>query len=107
MPDKIIDSVLIKNIVKNGKVLGLKYATQTDAWNRLALGRNVKYPIVLAKPLTRPMCLPTRLPQSYFTLQYATKKINQYWRRLSETQHPNQNDPCDREEAHKPKGEHL
>jgi len=42
MSNKVINSALIKNITKNGKNLGLKYATKTDTWTRPVLAQSVK-----------------------------------------------------------------
>ncbi|KAG5305245.1 hypothetical protein I7I50_05579 [Histoplasma capsulatum G186AR] len=48
MPYSILNSLLIKTIVKNGKNLHVKYATQTTAWARLLLSRNVQQNFVKA-----------------------------------------------------------
>lgn len=42
MPNKVKASALIANIVKNGKNLQVKYATETDTWKRTSLAQNVK-----------------------------------------------------------------
>ena len=34
MPNKVVDSALIKQTTKNGKGFALKYATQTETWTR-------------------------------------------------------------------------
>lgn len=42
MPNKVINSTLIKSITKNGNSFALKYATQTETWNRTYLTQSVK-----------------------------------------------------------------
>nr|KMM70900.1 hypothetical protein CPAG_07209 [Coccidioides posadasii RMSCC 3488] len=48
MPYSILNSLLIKTIVKNGKNLDVKYATRTTAWARLLLAKNVQQDFVKA-----------------------------------------------------------
>ncbi|OAX84184.1 hypothetical protein ACJ72_01459 [Emergomyces africanus] len=48
MPYSILNSLLIKTIVKNGTNLDVKYATRTTAWARLLLAKDVQQDFVKA-----------------------------------------------------------
>lgn len=42
MPNKVINSALIKNITNSGRSITVKYATKTDNWTRPVLDQSVK-----------------------------------------------------------------
>ncbi|EEH05385.1 predicted protein [Histoplasma capsulatum G186AR] len=81
MPYSILNSLLIKTIVKNGKNLHVKYATQTTAWARLLLSRNVQQNFVKAIEKAD-------VPEGAASAILANNKI-------SETEHPSESDSKD------------
>ncbi|KAL8989677.1 MAG: hypothetical protein Q9177_001487 [Variospora cf. flavescens] len=42
MANKVVSSSGIKSITNSGRLIALKYATETDSWKRLTLSANVK-----------------------------------------------------------------
>lgn len=42
MPNKVINSALIKSITNGGRSITVKYATKTDNWTRPVLAQSVK-----------------------------------------------------------------
>lgn len=48
MPLTIKAASLIKNITRDGRIIAIKYATQTDAWNRPYLSSDVEEKFVKA-----------------------------------------------------------
>ncbi|EDN08735.1 hypothetical protein I7I51_00385 [Histoplasma capsulatum] len=77
----ILNSLLIKTIVKNGKNLDVKYATRTTAWARLLLAKNVQQDFVKAIEKAD-------VPEGAASATLANNKI-------SETEHPSESDSKD------------